>query len=292
MRKSIIRIFGGAILAVLFTALAGVSYGQTVVVSPGNMNGWSFAATDGNGNLAISSPYTGAIGQMVYGPASPPLGVGSAELATAVGGGDGSVQIGTAAYNGLPLSSILQLSYSTYDTANNGSQFPYMQIAVSMDGSGSPASEDILSFEPPYQTAPFTSPNPSNPGGLPDQGAETMNTWQTWNAQEGGWWDDYVFTPGAYESPSAPGVNSLAAYEAIYTNATIMGSGYPGNSGIELMVGYASSSDLFTGYVDYVTIGTPSGTTTFDFEPVPEPGTITLVGMGLLGMLAFCRRRK
>jgi len=31
---------------------------------------------------------------------------------------------------------------------------------------------------------------------------------------------------------------------------------------------------------------------TFDFEPVPEPGTVALVGVGLVGMLFVIRRRK
>jgi hypothetical protein len=49
-------------------------------------------------------------------------------------------------------------------------------------------------------------------------------------------------------------------------------------------VGEASPGDNFNGYVDDVTIGTTSGTTTYDFEPVtavPEPTTF-IAGASML----------
>lgn len=271
------------IILVLLTALAGASYGQTVVVSPGNMNGWTLFTTDNQGNAA---PNNGNIAQMVYGPSTPPLGVGSAELATAPNQGDSSANITTSSFDGTPLSSLTSLSYSTYCAANNGQQFPYLALTVSLDGTPTGA-QDSLFFEPPYQTALTGNPN------LPDQGATVMNEWQTWNALSGGWWDNNGnFNPGVSE-PGLPGVNSLAAFLTLYPNATIEDNiAYPVYGGVALQVGWASPSDIFTGYVDNVTIGTASGTTTFDFEPVPEPSAVLLVSMGLMGMLIVVRRRK
>lgn len=46
---------------------------STVVVSPANMHGWGFYDDNTNGPCLVS-------GRMVFGPATPPLGVGSAEL--------------------------------------------------------------------------------------------------------------------------------------------------------------------------------------------------------------------
>jgi hypothetical protein len=243
-----------------------------VTVSPGNMNGWSFLTTDNNGDPA---PGNGNIAQMVTGPGTPPLGTGSAQLATASGQGDTSAQITTSAFNNISLSSLTSLSYSTYDTVNNGQQFPYLKISLN--------NGDALFFEPPYQT-----PSTGNLS-LPNQGATVMNQWQSWNALVGGWWDNNgEFTAGT-------GVNSITAYLGLITtdpNVEI--------TGISLRVGYASPGDNFNGYVDDVTIGTGSGTTTYDFEPeggasaVPEPTTFIAGGLLLLpfGVSALRMLRK
>jgi hypothetical protein len=240
-----------------YTALAGFSVAieaSVVTVSPGNMNGWSFQTT---------TSYAGTpTAQMVTGPGTPPLGVGSAELTTPAAGG--AALIYTSAYNGQSLSSITSLNYAAYDAVSgNGQQFPYMAIAL---GNG-----DVLFFEPPYQT-----PGTGNPS-LPNQGPTQMNTWQTWNALTGGWWDNNgTFSPGTYESPTVPGVGSLATY------AGTPSIGDLSIEGIYLQVGYDGTNNV--GYVDDVTIGTTaSGTTTYDFEPssVPEPTTI-VAGASLL----------
>jgi hypothetical protein len=223
------------------------------------MNGWSFLTTDNNGNPA---PGNGNTAQMVTGPATPPLGTGSAQLATAPGQGNTSAQILTSLYNGMALSSLSSLSYSTYDTVNNGQQFPYLKISLN--------NGDALFFEPPYQT-----PGAGNPT-LPDQGVTVMSQWQTWSALTGGWWNNNGnFSPGA--GPN--GVNSLAAYLALPGNANVL------IDGISLRVGYASAGDNFNGYVDNFTIGTAAGTTTYNFEPaapVPEPTTMIAGALLLL----------
>jgi hypothetical protein len=250
------------IIALLLLVLPGVSYGQ-ILVTPSNMGIWAFGTED----AAADGPGTGDIAQMVTGPGTPPLGVGSAELATAPGAGDSAAFISTDAYDGTKIASLTSLSYSTYVTANNGQQFPYLKLYVSTDGSDSPASINSLYFEPPYQTP--TSGNSM----LPNQGATTLATWQTWNALEGGWWDDNG-DPGL--NPGT-GVGSLATFLALYPNATIVAGSFSG--GLRLTAGFASPDDTFTTYVDNVTIGTASGTTTYDFEPgaVPEPSSWALL---------------
>jgi len=245
------------------------------------MNGWSFQQTDGNGNASVN--FNGNTGQMVSGPATPPLGTGSAQLATTLAGGNGASRITTAAFDGLSLASITALSYSTYATVNNGSQFPYMEIAVSLDGSGSAASEDSLFFEPPYQSALQGSPGTPNQGasvGNPSAIPSVLNAWQNWNAVIGGWWDNAGnFNPGT-------GVGSLIAFLALHPNATIMNNivnGGAGNEGITLLVGEDGTAN--NGYVDDVTIGVSGVNTTYDFEPnapVPEPTTMVAGALLLL----------
>ena len=126
-------------LLMLVPGLEGSSRAATVVVSPTTMNGWALVTTDENGN---TPGYAGAVAQMVTGPETPPLGVGSAELATAPLHGDASSQIATDQFDGTPLADITSLSYATYDVANNGQQLPYLKIFLNTNAlSPAPATE-------------------------------------------------------------------------------------------------------------------------------------------------------
>jgi hypothetical protein len=268
---------GAAVLMGLMVA-AGSAQAQVFLTS-GNLQGWYFGATDGNGDPTNADP--GDVAQIVAAPATPPVGGASVELATGTGAGDNGVFLSTDSLDGLPLVDLTLFSYSTYVTQNNGQQFPYLQIGISTTGTG-PA-DDTLFFEPPYQTA--STGNAS----LPDQGATALDTWQTWNATEGGFWDNSgTFTPGT-------GVGSLAAFLALNPNATIEPAYTSGNQtiigGVALTVGYGGSGETETAFVDNITIGTTTGTVTFDAE-TPEPSTwaMLVMGLGLLSLQAVRRR--
>ena len=272
---------GAAVFLAIAVPLAGNARAD-VVVTPNSMGNWAFANADGSGAVG-NNP--GGSGGMVTGPATPPLGVGSANLATGNGTvfGDGAEILSNSAYAGTPLSSITALSYSTYVTLNNGSQFPYLQLEVET----SSGTFDQLFFEPPYQT-----PSSGN-ASLPNQGATApvgSPAWQTWNALEGGWWDNN----GTCGSQGA-GVVSLSACSTALGDPTIVNSfGTPGVldgvGGLQFDVGFASPGDQFNGYVDAVSIGVGGNTTTFDFEPLPEPASIAMFGAALAGLAAVRRR--
>jgi len=260
------------------------SFAATVVVSPSNMNGWTLNSFDNNGNIVTNGPYLGTAA-MTTGPATPPLGVGSAHLATPVGAGDGAAAIATESYDGTLLSSITALSYDTYDVTNNGQQFPYLSISINTHDVDNDI--DTLFFEPPYQQT--STGNPS----LPNQPTPVQNQWQQWNAYVGGYWDNNgIASPGAYESPSEPGVLPLSSFLSLYPNATIANGGYPGLGGIAMQVGFGSSGETEDGYVDDFTIGVNGVNTTYDFEPsaVPEPATLGLLAVA--GTVALTRRRR
>ena len=107
------------------------------------------------------------------------------------------------------------------------------------------------------------------------QPGTTLNLWQTWDARLGMWYSDNMAGPGA-------NAITLAAYLALKPNATIINDAYQGIGGIRIASGFASPEDNFNAYVDGFTIGTAAGTTTYDFEPVPEPTTMIAGALLLL----------
>ena len=252
-----LKLLLAAVLGLVVTSAAsGATSTTTVVVRQGAMGSWATQMRDPNGvPVAANDPYChGSVG-FVSGPASPPLGVGSAELRTGNGttGGDCSAELRNSAYAGVKLSSLTALSYSTYDAANlpNGQQFPYLEIYVNWTGGA--GVDDALFFEPPFQA-------PGSGGtACANQAATVMNMWQQWDALHGCWWsNDGTLNPGT-------GTGTLADYLAAHPNATIVNSSTGG--GVHLLVGFASATDQFDGYVDAFRIATSSSDTTYDFEP-------------------------
>lgn len=245
----------------LFTP--AISTATTIDVTPTSMGSWAFDNRDVNGIIGAEAT---ASGGMVPGPAIPPLGTGSAHLATGNGttGGDGSEELRNTGFVGLALSTINALSYSTYATQWNGQQLPYLVLYLS--------NGNRLWFEPTYSDPP--------------QGPIALNTWQTWDAYAGGWYDD-----NGVGKPGDANVVSFSAEVAANAGATIVNSG-DGLGGVRFGIGFASASDQFNAYVDNFTLNS----TTYNFDPVaatpvPVPGTISLFVGGLCGLGALYRRR-
>jgi len=237
------------------------SFATTIDVAPSSMGSWAFDNRDAGGTIGAEGT---ASGGMVTGPATPPLGTGSAHLATGNGtsGGDGSEELRNTGYVGMALSSITALSYSTYATAWNGQQLPFLVLYLS-DG-------DRLWFEPTYSSPP--------------QGPLALNTWQTWDAFAGGWYDD-----NGTGKPGISNVVSFSAMEAANPGATIVNQSGNGLGGIRLGVGFASAGDQFNAYVDNFTINN----TTFNFDPAAEtplPSTWLMLLSGFIGLSFFAFR--
>lgn len=169
-------------------------------------------------------------GQFVTGPAQPPLGVGSLQLQT----NTGSEKVFLFNYDhvGTALADINQIGYSTYRTAGSAQQVTALNIQVDINGGTLNAGEfTTLVFEPVYNTA---------------QGAVVNNTWQTWDAYNGGnaiWWSSRAI-PGVCAS------SCFVTWDAIVAanpNATITG-GFGFNQG--------SGNPGLTVNVDALSIGT------------------------------------
>jgi len=232
-----------------------------VIVDPSNMDGWAFNLTDSSGAAGTGS----GTGDFVVGPATPPLGVGSAHLQTPSGGGDQSVQLRNTSWAGTALSDLTALSYSTYVTSWNGQQLPFLNLYLDTDGDT--VWDDRLWFEPTYSDGP-------NPG------TEAQGVWQTWNAFSGKWYAD------SQGGPSINNVFSLNDYGSFSTAVIVNPTATLG--GIRLASGFASDTDNFNTNVDNFTIGTAAGTTTYNFEPTTAPvpeATSIVVWTVLLSMI-------
>lgn len=200
---------------------------------------------------------SGTRGQFVNGPATPPAGSGSFNQIVG-SNGDDAQRIRTAAYNGLPLSSISELKYSTYVMNNNGGHATYVQLFVDQDGNGT--TDDILFFEPVYQSPGYGKifPNDTIPNQCPlNPYCVTLNTWQTWDAKSGGWWS-------LNESSFGPPLITLAAYVAEHPGALLATD----SPALRFTAGFGGAAwQGFNGNVDKATING----TTYDFERFSAP---------------------
>jgi hypothetical protein len=229
-------------IAVGLATLAGAAAAATVVVAPGQQDGW---AVD---NDTCGAATTGSVA-FVSGPATPPAGTGSVQF-TVGSNGDSYPTVRQSEYNGVKLSTLTAFDYSTYVShAGSGSQAAYIDLYV--DNTNDGVRDDILTFEPVYQTS---------------QGSVALNTWQHWDALHGLWWSDSMGGP--------PPLFTLSTYLATHPNAAIVNVG---GGGVILAAGCGGAAWAnFVGNADQLTIGVNSSNTTYDFEPAaPTPPPTT-----------------
>lgn len=235
-----------AFLAVSVILLPTTALMATLKVTPSNLQGWQ-TQTSGTGQSVTFE----------QGPATPPLGVGSVELSVGPNG-SGAAQLRHPGYQGTRLADLTALSYSTYvDQDGSGGQAPYIILQVDLDGNlATTGDRTLLFFEPVYQSAAFF---PSNP-----QGSLALDTWQTWDALNGGWWS----TTGVAGASPGTGVKPLSAITALHPNAVIYNSSGP-LGGVRIVAGFGAGAwDNFIGNVDNFTIGVSGNNTTYDFDPL------------------------
>jgi len=211
------------------------------------MQGWAISTT--------GTPLT-ASGALVTGPASPPLGLGSAALAVGANG-SGGAELRHAGFHGTLLSDLDKLEYSTYSVdfgVGALARAVYLVLQVDLNGDGNP--DDSLIFEPEYQNG-YT-------GNVPTQANLVLAVWQEWDALLGGW---QSFNGFASATPAA-GVKTIAHYAGVFPNARIVNS--ISMDGVRIVAGFGAGAwDHFVGNADTFEISTIStDVTTYDFEGV------------------------
>jgi hypothetical protein len=244
------HVCGAAVLVAASVGFLSASAGQaeaaTTVVTPGSLGDWTI------NNDSSGGPATASV-TFQTGPAIPPLGVGSVQLSVG-SNGDGAAQLRNAAFAGTKLSDLSALSYYTYvEQTGSGGQAPYIILNIDNDNNGTV--DDLLFFEPVYQSAVFFPSNPQPP--------LLIDVWQQWDARHGGWWS----LNGIANAGPGTDVKSLDDYILAEPDATIRNSS-TGLGGVRLVAGFGAGAwDNFIGDADAFSISTSSANKTYDFEP-------------------------
>jgi hypothetical protein len=215
---------------------------NTVVVSPVNMNGWAFF--DDNPGTGTGS------GGFEEGPATPPLGVGSAFLTVDA---TGRHALGTQTYAGTRMDDVTDLRYSSYQNNNsNTTVAPSLQFDIDYDLNDTfTAYQGRLVFEP-YQS-----------------GTVQQNVWQNWNALAGNWYGtrSTVTINGNTSVPNPCQQNTPCTWQQViasFPNAGML------NGGALLFKVGGPWAPGFDGNVDALNISVKAAHVVYDFEPLPS----------------------
>lgn len=221
---------------------------QRITVTVPTPDGWLLQTVDDG-----DSTNTATI-DITTTPAPPPLGDGALRLAVGADGAD-AAQARSANWDGQYLMFLTSLAYWTYvQQDGSGGQAPYLMLDV--DYNGDAIRDDILFFEPEYQSAAYF---PSDP-----QGPLVDGAWQFWDARDGGWWS-LNNTAGA-----GPGTNvkPLSAILEVEPDARLM---FGGSGAVRIAAGFGAGAwDNFIGFADAFAISFNLPRTIYDFEPVPS----------------------
>ncbi|MFQ3537240.1 MAG: hypothetical protein SNJ58_15365 [Aggregatilineales bacterium] len=227
-----IRFLLAAMLVLVSLSVVPTAYADTIVVSPGNLQGWLI------GTPANSTPPEFA--EFVEGPGAPPLGAGSYRVKVKTGQ---KITLGRTDYNGVSLSS-LRISYSTYPPDAVGNDW-YVNIYI--DVTGDEVADCRLDYAP-YVSTPPSSWIKYNP-------TRASASWFSYNA--GGGTCPTTFSYPAYSS-GVSFKDILAAYPS-----AVLKPDYPSNPVIVFNMGDFLNYD---GAIDAITIND----TSWDFEPAAD----------------------
>lgn len=262
-----------SVLALL--ALVGtVACAATVVVRPGDTNGWTFTWQQGTATLPPEFGYYWCEKVPI---SAPPGGIGAFREESKFGGTTNPLEklyLSTNNHNGTVLNTITNLRYWTYwnstDKAYPQKQPPVLELII---WNGDPNTNYVALVYLPWDKG-ISSTETWGPNNAP-------LVWQEWDTMAtSGHWYYYVAGSGIY---SQAGTGTWAELMQLYGNWYIVD--HPGLiystkdtidfKGINIRVGAPFASGNFSwkegvgipGYVDMFTIGINGVDTTYDFEP-------------------------
>ncbi len=210
-----------------------------------NPNAWFIYNDETNG-------IDNALGSLVNGPGTPPIGTGSAQISVT---GTQRRNLATYQFSGTPLAAISSLRYSTYNpSAGNGgsaNRAGYLQFNVDFNGSDT------------WQRRLGYVPN--------QNGTVIQDTWQEWDAINGGnamWFYSGPTWPAGIGEPGTTPGTTLKSWNTILST-------YPGvrmrvtDSFFGIRVG-EPYADGYTENLDAIKITTPSISKHFNFDVLPS----------------------
>lgn len=218
-----------------------------LIVKPTSLQGW-LVFNDG-----LTTP---AVADFVTGPGTPPLGTGSFETNIAAAANKIVFGRSDAIYNGVLLTTLSSLSYSTYvSPASTKSSNWYISVYLDTTGTGTTYNYR-LDYAPP---------------------GTVKGVWQTWNTLSAAqpYWLLYNKAAGTYGS-----IGSFATVTAGLPAGTRVINGFntmPAYPSIKFAMGDSASNYVgFIGNIDNITIAfTGVANTTWDLEPEPFTPTNT-----------------
>ncbi len=243
-------------------ALVGVLAGCKVVITPAAPNGWGFLNEGASGS-----------GHFVNGPGTPPAGRGSALLSV---DGTGREAIATLSYQGLRLSTLSRLQYSTYQ-AFSGSPNETLTLAFDVDYD---ATDSSTAYQGRLVYVPAADPN----------NTITSHAWQTWNTTNGSvaW-----YSSGTGASQYRPIVGDQTQANPPCTQTTFCSwsdvlNDYPNarirpSTGALLVRAGGPITNGFVGAADNVIVGVGGNDIENNFEPGDGHIAVTAANASSLG---------
>ncbi len=184
------------------------------------------------------------LGTFVAGPGTPPFGANSIQFVLAASPLDRK-NIATYQFAGTPLSSITEMKYGAYSHSGvaGPNESPYLNFNIDFTGSSVVFQKRIAYV-------------PSQNGGVPQDTWNSFDTIQSGNAK-------WVYSGATWPAPNAiPGTSPKTWTQILadYPSARIL----PSDSWLGIRVGEPGPTG-YIGNVDFFTIATSSGPTTYDF---------------------------